>query len=598
MRRRFLLPWLAALLVTIPPSCPAGEAPADRGPLQLTLKRAVQLALSPEGNTYIQLSDENLRQAKSRTAEVRSALLPDIEAQASQTTAMRSLAALGLDLAASDTLLGAAKAPPPCTASPVICSVLSTAEAPLLADIANKIPRVVGPFNSVDVRARMSQSVFDFSNIRRYQSSRAAFRAAKSDRGATDNSVSAAVAKAYLAALRADADVEAYQANVSLAEALLKQAENQKNAGTGTGIEVTRAKVQLANENQRLLVGRNQQNNMHLELLRVMGLNLSTELELTDKLGYEPVDAISLEQAEAEALQNRPDVKAQAEREAASRLNANAVKGERLPSLVAYADYGTTGVNGDTVALLPTRDYGVSLRVPVFDGGRRDARRAEVASQFRQERVRTNDLHEQIELDVRKALDGLHSAEEQVKVAEAGLSLAQSEFTQARRRYEAGVASSLEVTDAQTRLDRASDNRIAALFNHNVARIDLGQATGTIQEMLQRDPAAEPRQPVMTEPRGPETGALRPAAAISALFAALPPELSAQVQDAQAARIPEILAASPAAHPFTPSPPATMAAARAARTAPVRKATPRRRTHRRVHRRPAAGKTPRATKTV
>src|SRR6202167_753468 len=453
MRRRFLLPWLAALLVTITPSCPAGEAPADRGPLQLTLKRAVQLALSPEGNTYIQLSDENLRQAKSRTAEVRSALLPDIEAQASQTTAMRSLAALGLDLAASDTLLGAAKAPPPCTASPVICSVLSTAEAPLLADIANKIPRVVGPFNSVDVRARMSQSVFDFSNIRRYQSSRAAFRAAKSDRGSTDNSVSAAVAKAYLAALRADADVEAYQANVSLAEALLKQAENQKNAGAGTGIEVTRAKGQLANENQRLLVGRNQQNNAHLELLRVMGLNLSTGVEFTDKLCYEPVDAISLEQAESEALQNRPDVKAQAEREAASRLNANAVKGERLPSLVAYAD------NGATVALLPTRDYAVSLRVPVFDGGRRDARRAEVASQFRQERVRTNNLHEQIELDVRKALDGLHSAEEQVKVAEAGLSLAQSEFTQARRRYEAGVASSLEVTDAQTRLDRASDNR-------------------------------------------------------------------------------------------------------------------------------------------
>ena len=114
---------------------------------------------------------------------------------------MRSLAALGLDLAASDTLLGAAKNPPPCTATPIVCSVLSTAEAPLLTDIADKIPRVVGPFNSVDVRARLTQNVFDFSSIRRYQSSRAALRAAKSDRGTTDNSVSGSVAKAYLAAL-------------------------------------------------------------------------------------------------------------------------------------------------------------------------------------------------------------------------------------------------------------------------------------------------------------------------------------------------------------------------------------------------------------
>jgi hypothetical protein len=233
------------------------------------------------------------------------------------------------------------------------------------------------------------------------------------------------------------------------------------------------------------------------------------------------------------------------------------------------------------VALLPTRDYGVALRVPIFDGGRRDARRAETASQFRQERVRTNDLHEQIELEVRMALDSLHSAEEQVKVAEAGLSLAQTEFTQARRRYEAGIASSLEVTDAQTRLESARDNRIAALFNHNVARFDLGQATGTILAMVRREPAGEPSQPVMTEPKVPQNGAtsaVRPAI-ISELFATPPPELPAQVQEP---RISEIFAASPAA-----APPFTMAAAPAARTAPARKATASRRAHRRAPRRSA-----------
>src|SRR5579884_1601726 len=87
-------------------SADAGAA-ADRGPLQLTLKRAVELALSPEGNTYIQLSDENVKQAKERSAEARSAFLPDIEAQAGETSQMRSLAALGLDLATDNALLGA-----------------------------------------------------------------------------------------------------------------------------------------------------------------------------------------------------------------------------------------------------------------------------------------------------------------------------------------------------------------------------------------------------------------------------------------------------------------------------------------------------------
>ena len=40
------------------------------------------------------------------------------------------------------------------------------------------------------------------------------------------------------------------------------------------------------------------------------------------------------------------------------------------------------------------------------------------------------------------------------------------------------------MTDAQTRLDRARDNQIAALYNYNLARLDLATATGSIVEYL------------------------------------------------------------------------------------------------------------------
>jgi outer membrane protein TolC len=92
---------------------------------------------------------------------------------------------------------------------------------------------------------------------------------------------------------------------------------------------------------------------------------------------------------------------------------------------------------------------------------------------------------DQIELDVQLSIDSMHSAEEQVSVASEALTLAESELTQARRRYDAGVASGLEVTDAQTRLARARDNHIAALFNFNLSRLEYGQATGTIRSMLE-----------------------------------------------------------------------------------------------------------------
>jgi outer membrane protein len=423
-----------------------------RGPLPLSLKRAVEIATSPEGNANIQLSAEALKQAEARKNESRAALLPDLESAVNYQNRTANLAAMGIRLSLSPTL-------------PI------------------QIPTFVGPFNTFDARLTATQSIFDFASIKRYQASKSGLSAARKDADNVDEQVAASVARAYLAAIKADADTESAQANVKLSEALLQQSTNQKNAGTGTGIEITRAKVQLANDQQHLLTAQNARRAAHLRLLRAMGASLDTELELTDRLGYLPVDAVTLEQAKTQALAARPDYQAQRERESTARLSASATKLERVPSLGAFGDYGSIGTGLDNA--LPTRTYGISLRVPLFDGGRRDARREESASQYRAEQIRSRDLKEQIELDVRLALDALQSADAQVKVAKDGLELSQNELAQARRRYEAGVAISVEVTDAQTRLERALDNQTSALYGFNVAKIDLAQAMGKVRSTVQ-----------------------------------------------------------------------------------------------------------------
>ena len=442
----------AWICLALTPLAVAADDASQRGPLQLSLKRAVEIATSPEGSTQVQLSAEALKQARARSGQARAALLPDLEASFSDQNQTRNLAALGI----------------------------TSVHLPIPGF---QFPTLVGPFTTMDARATVSESVFDFSSIRRFQASRVAVSAARSDVDSTQEQVAAQVARAYLAAIRSDTDVQTAKANVTLSQAVLTQTENQKKAGTGTGIEVTRAKVQLANDEQRLLVAGNERRRAYLQLLRAMGLRLDTEVELTDGLRYVPVDAVTLEQAKAQAVKERPDYRAQTERESNARLQASATKMERLPSLAAFGDYGSIGTGLNNA--LPTRTYGFSLRVPVFDGGRRDAHRAEVASQYRAEKVRTNDLKEQVELEVRLALDGLHSADDQVKVAQEGLQLAENELAQARRRYEGGVANSLEVTDAQTRLERARDNKTAALYNYNAARIDLAEALGEVRRTIQ-----------------------------------------------------------------------------------------------------------------
>ncbi len=430
---------------------PAGQL-EQRGVIPLSLKRAVAIALAPEGNTNIRLAGEALKQSQSRAEEARGALLPNLDGAFTYQSRDVNLAAQGL----------------------------TDIRLPFPGVI---FPHLVGPFTTMDARVSATQNVLDFSSLRRYQAAKTGVSASRGDVEATDEQVAAQVALAYLAAVKADADMESATANVTLSEALLTQANNEKTAGTGTGIEITRARVQLANDRQHLLEAGNARRAAHLRLLRAMNMRYETEFELTDRLSYAPVDPIVLADAQAQALQTRPDFKAQQERERSARQSADATRMERLPSLGAFGDYGASGSGLENN--IPTRAVGISVRVPIFDGGRRDARREESASQYRAEQARTNDLKEQIGLDVRLALDALTSAQDEVTVAREGLDLSENELAQARRRYEAGVTNSIEVTDAQTRLERARDNQTAALYQYNVARIQLAQAMGKVRSTVQ-----------------------------------------------------------------------------------------------------------------
>lgn len=437
----FLLVALAGALRAQTPETP----PA----MPLSLKKAIEIAIAPDGNARVAIAQELVTQAEQRRLQSRAALLPNLDGTVTFTNQTRNLEAFGIRF-------------------------------PSVPGFS--FPTLVGPFDVFDARANLTQSILDMSSIRRYQASKVTIEAVKRDQEHTRNQVTELVARAYLAASRAQATVSTAASNVELSKAILKLANSQKIAGTGTGIEVTRAEVQLSNDNQRLLVARNEREKAHLQLLRAMGLKLGTTIELSDTLSYKAVAPIPMEEAVKQALGTRPDWNAQQQREKSARLSYSSVKLERLPSIGGFADYG--GIGSDPAGAVATRTVGLSLRIPVWDGGRRDARRAESFSQVRQEALRSRDLREQVELDVRVSLENLQSADAQVKTAEDGLLLAEKELEQAERRYKAGVANSLEVTDAQNRLVRARDNRIQALFNHNLSRVDLGAALGAIERYL------------------------------------------------------------------------------------------------------------------
>jgi outer membrane protein len=126
----------------------------------------------------------------------------------------------------------------------------------------------------------------------------------------------------------------------------------------------------------------------------------------------------------------------------------------------------------------------VTLRIPVFDGGAMDARRGTEAVRIRQERIKAEDLREQIGLDVRLALSQLRLARDQLTVAIQRRELAERELEQAERRYRAGVTTNLEVTEAQTHVAESDESRISALYRFQLSRIQLSDSMGTLIDDL------------------------------------------------------------------------------------------------------------------
>jgi outer membrane protein TolC len=343
------------------------------------------------------------------------------------------------------------------------------------------IPRVSDDFDFYGTRAFITQNLLSMSLIQRWQASRAGIEVAEYELEATKRDTMATVALIYFEALGAEAAVKARRANVLLNRELLRLATERKAAGMATSLDVTRAKVQLENERIRFVEARTEMGRSKLNLIRAMGIPFEIELLLTDELKLIDVPSQTPEDAMLVAMANRVELEAQSRRQRLANLTLSSVKSERLPSLSGSGDVGLVGLQPGDV--LTTHNLELLLSIPIFDGGQREGRISQSRSQVRQEDIRAKDLRFQVTLEVREALLTLESAKQQVAVAEVGRQQALLEVELARERFAVGVATNIEVTNAQTSLAIARDNVIQALFRFNASRVNLARAQGRMQDL-------------------------------------------------------------------------------------------------------------------
>jgi outer membrane protein TolC len=425
----------------------AGSVPAvgaASGVLTLSLKDAVDRGLKQ--NLGLLLSAEGISSARGQWWKNRSQLLPNLTAESSVSSQQLNLHTFGISVPG--------------------------------------IPSVVGPFGLYDTRANLTQSVFDWKSIEQTHSDAQQVRAAKYSYKDARELVIFAVTSGYLQTVADYARVDTATAQQATAEALYRQAEDQRTAGTTAKIDVLRSQVEFQTRQQQLISAQNDLAKQKIVLERVIGLPLGQEFTLSDTNMYSPAPGLSLEDARKRAYETRADYQSALAQLGAAELTRKAAVAGYYPSLSTALNYGDVGVTAD--GSHGTVNAMAALQIPIFQGGRvhGDVLQAEAA--LRQSRELLANLRAQIDQDVRNAFLDLQSASRQVEVARSSVDLANQTLEQARDRFATGVTDNIEVVQAQESVASASESLISSLYTYNLAKVELGRATGQAEASVQQ----------------------------------------------------------------------------------------------------------------
>ncbi len=413
------------------------EKAPQPGVMKLTLADTISRAL--ERNLAIVLSQQGVEAARGDKWLAQSGILPDLSAELTESRQTLNLASFGLSVPG--------------------------------------IPLFVPPFNVLDARVSVTQTVFDLSAFDHARAGSENLTAAKHSLNDVRNLVVLAATNMYLQVLAAASRVETAQAQLQTAQALVTQAEDMKKSGILAGIDLLRAQVQAGAQQQRLIIARNDLERQKLGLARAIGLAPGQQFELAEPMTYQPAQPVNLETAIQQAISTREDIKSAEARLRALEQERNAAAMSRVPAVRFAANYGAIG--NDLSSALNTYTIAGLVQVPLFQAGREEGRKAQAEAALRRQQAAVQDLRAQAGYEIRLAALDVSAADERVRVAQEAMNLATQQLQQARDRFTAGVGDNIAVIQAQEALATASENYIGSLYAHNLAKAALARALGT-----------------------------------------------------------------------------------------------------------------------
>ncbi|AMR41240.1 TolC family protein [Elizabethkingia anophelis] len=259
----------------------------------------------------------------------------------------------------------------------------------------------------------------------------------------------------------------------------------------GKGLKADTLRSYIAVENIRSSVSylKNNIEVSGMELKRLIGLEDTRELELTDQLESEiktdRTDFLNVSEALEIAEINRNDLSVQELIIAMQQQKLYTIKAELLPKIALIGQYQiqaqADNLKFNNYAWPRTSFLGLQISVPIFNGGQSKSRINQARILTQQEQVRLNDLKDEIKTTLASIISKWKEATSQLEIQVTTVQSAELNHQMTEDRFKNGLGSRLELTDAELALTQAKINYLQAVYNLRILHTELQHALGVLE---------------------------------------------------------------------------------------------------------------------
>lgn len=327
--------------------------------------------------------------------------------------------------------------------------------------------------NGVSVRKTLNDSGQTSAKLSAANSDYAASRAGRSW---SDVTTAVTIKTAYYRALQAMAQVNVQQDLLKSYEVHLNKVRGFVDVGTRAPYDITKALVDVANTNVAVIKAQSEARNMLSALAKAVGYE--GNIEIASHPGFLKLIQPELdpERLIEEAL-SRPDISQSKFQVDAASSRLTGTKRGMNPTLSSTAGYDWSGTASP---LDRSWSVGMQLSVPVLDGKLTRYSIEEQRNGVEQARASLDQQRLSVRAEVETAVTGVRDAFQRLSASEVLLKQAAESLSLAEGRFDAGLGSPIEITDARAAYSSARGSHITAYYDSLIALTTLDRSLGLI----------------------------------------------------------------------------------------------------------------------